>query len=418
MLSISPVSRSVDRALRISIVDGVLFALMVGVSESYFGACAVALGHGDTALALLTTLPLFAGAVGQAFTSPLVLYLGSRKRLVATGALVQALSHLGLVALAALALPSFWLLLGLIILYYVSGMIIQPAWGAWMGELTERRDRERFFALRSTCMSVSMLSAFVWAGYQLRDGAAHHDVSRTYAWLFGLGFVARFASSALLYRQPDPLPVRRDTLRRVLARTRSAVKGDRFQIALLLGVWMLGAQISIPFYAPYMLKTLSLGYEGYALVCALQLLSKAAAFPCMRWLSRRVGLRHMLAGSMVAAALVALSWGVAQSIPGLFFAQILSGVAWAAYEFASFQVLLQNARPKQRVEFLAMAASFGGLMQLSGALLGSMLLARGGMHYRDVFIVSALARALPVLAFLPWAVVKRQLAAARERLVA
>jgi MFS family permease len=415
MLSMSPVSRSVDRALQISIVDGVLFALMLGVSESYFGACAVALGHGDTALALLATLPLFAGSLAQVFTSPLVLCLGSRRRLVAAGALIQALTHLGLIAIAVLALPSFWLLLGLIILYYVSGMIIQPAWGAWMGELTERRDRERFFAVRATCMSVSTLSAFLWAGYQLRDGAAHHDLSRTYAWLFGVGFVARLASSVLLYRQPDPLPVRRDNFRRVLARTRSAVRGDGFRVALLLGVWMLGAHVSIPFYAPYMLKTLSLGYEGFALVCAVQLLSKAAAFPFMRWAAQRVGLTRLMAGSMGGAALVALLWGMSPSIGGIVIAQILSGVAWAGYEFSSFQVLLQRARPKQRVEFLAMAASFGGLMQLSGALLGSVLLARGGMHYRDVFMVSALARALPLVAFLPLgAVVRRQLAAARD----
>jgi MFS family permease len=414
MLSKSPVSRSVDRALQMSIVDGVLFALMLGVSESYFGACAVALGHGDTALALLATLPLFAGALAQAFTSPLVLCLGSRKRLVAAGALVQALSHLGLLAIALFALPSFWLLLALIILYYVSGMIIQPAWGAWMGELTERRDRERYFTLRSTCMSVSMLSAFLWAGYQLHDGAAHHDVSRTYAWLFGVGFLARFASSVLLHTQPDPLPERRDSLRRVLARTRSALRGNGFRVALILGAWMLGAHISIPFYAPYMLKTLSLGYEGFALVCAVQLMSKAAAFPFMRWVSPRLGLRRMLIASMGGAAVVALLWGTAQTITGLFFAQVLSGVAWAAYELSSFQLLLSQARPKQRVEFLAMAASFGGFMQLSGALLGSLLLARA--HFSDVFIVSALARALPLLAFLPLAQVKRQLSAATNKL--
>jgi MFS family permease len=293
-------------------------------------------------------------------------------------------------------------------------MIIQPAWGAWMGELTERRDRERFFQVRSTCMSVSTLSAFLWAGYQLRDGAAHHDLSHTYAWLFGVGFAARLASSVLLYRQPDPLPVRRDSLRRVMARTRLAVRGDGFRMAIVLGVWMLGAHVSIPFYAPYMLKTLELGYDGYALVCAVQLLSKAAAFPFTRWLAQRIGLTRMMAWSMAAAAAVALLWGVAQSLTGLFFAQVLSGVAWAAYEFSSFQVLLKNARPKQRVEFLAMAASFGGLMQLSGALFGSFLLARGGLHYRDIFMVSAVARALPVLAFVPLFVVKRQLAAARS----
>jgi hypothetical protein len=53
-------------------------------------------------------------------------------------------------------------------------------------------------------------------------------------------------------------------------------------------------------------------------------------------------------------------------------------------------------------------------MQLSGALLGSFLLARVGMHYRDVFMVSALARALPLLAFVPLAMVRRQLTPARD----
>ena len=41
-----------------------------------------------------------------------------------------------------------------------------------MGALTEHRNRERYFAIRSTCLSVSMLGAFLWAGYHLRDGAA------------------------------------------------------------------------------------------------------------------------------------------------------------------------------------------------------------------------------------------------------
>jgi MFS family permease len=409
----SVVSRSVDRALRISIVDGILFALMLGASESYFGACAVSLGHGDTALALLATLPLFAGATAQAFTGPLVLWLGSRKRVVLTGALIQGLSHLGLIAIAALSVHSFWLLLSLILLYYVSGMVIAPAWGAWMGALTENRDRERYFALRSTCVSVSALGAFLWAGYHLRDGAAHSSLSQAYAWLFAVGFVARLASAAMIYQQPDPVPPRRDSLRRVLARTRSAVRGDGFRIAAILAVWMFGAHISIPFYTPYMLKTLGLGYDGFALLCAVQLISKAVAYPFTQWLAQRFGLLRMLIGSMIGAALVAFLWGAERSLSAIVIAQIISGATWACYEFSSFQILLGSARPSQRVEFLAMSASLGGLMQLGGALLGSFLLARIGMSYRELFLISALGRALPLMAFLPVVMARRELATVR-----
>jgi MFS family permease len=380
----------------------VLFALMLGASESYFGACAVSLGHGDTALGLLATLPLFTGALAQAFTGALILWLGSRKRLVVAGALVQALSHIGMIAIAACSVRSFWLLLALILVYQIAGMIIAPAWGAWMGSLTENKNRERYFALRSTCISVSVLSSFLWAGYHLRDGVAQHDLSHAYAWLFGVGFVARLGSSVMLYRQPDPIPVRkRDSLRRVLARTRSAVRGDGFRVAVVLSVWMLGAQVSIPYYAPYMLKTLGLGYDGYALLVAVQLVSKACVFPILHRIATQVGLPRLLGGAMAGAALVSFIWGAERSIAGLIIAQVLSGAAWAAYEFSSFQLLLRSAKPSERVEFLAMSASLVGLMQLAGALLGSFLLARVGLNYREVFLVSSLARALPLLAFVP-----------------
>jgi MFS family permease len=391
----------VDRALGLSIIDGILFALMVGASESYFGACAVALGHTDTALAMLATLPLFAGALCQAATGPLVLWLGSRKRVVVLGAFIQAFSHLGLIAVAWHGAPAFGPLLALVVLYFVSGMLIAPAWGAWMGGLTEHCDRQRFFAIRSGCVSAAMVVAFVWAGYHLRDAALSHQLSQTYAFLFGIGFVARLASMAVLIAQPDPNATPRDSLRRVLARTRAAVRGDGFRLALGLGLLTLGAQVSIPFYAPYMLKTLALGYDGFARMVAVQLVARALFFPVAHRVAAQVGLERMLVTSVGFIALVAWIWGGTADMTALLVAQFLSGIAWACYEFASFQLLLRSARPTYRVEFLAVAASLGGIMQLTGALVGSWLLTRMGLSYRGVFLVSALARCLPLFLLLP-----------------
>lgn len=397
VLAASPV----DRALQLSVLDGVLFALMVGASESYFGACAVALGHSDTALALLATLPLFAGSLAQACTGPLVLWLGSRKRVVVAGAALQALSHLGLIAMAWSGEPSFGPLLALVLVYFVSGMLIAPAWGAWMGGVTEKVDRERFFAIRSGAVSAAMVVAFLWAGYHLRDAARLNDVAHTYALLFSVGFVARVCSAAVLFLQPDPSPHPRDSLRRVYARTRAAVRGDGFRLALGFGLLMLGAQISIPFYAPYMLKTLALGYDGFAQMVAVQLLAKTLIFPFTHRIATRFGLERMLSVAVAMIALVAWLWGSSANMGTLVLAQFLSGFAWAFYEFASFQLLLRSAKPSHRVEFLAVAASLGGIMQLTGAMLGSWLLTRIGFSYREVFLVSALARCLPLFLFLP-----------------
>src|SRR6187549_2410755 len=98
-------------ALKISVVEGMLHASMVGVAESYLGAFAVELGHRDGALALLATIPLLAGSSAQLLASPLVSVLGSRKRLVVLGAAMQALTHVAFGSLAWAQSHSFALLL-------------------------------------------------------------------------------------------------------------------------------------------------------------------------------------------------------------------------------------------------------------------------------------------------------------------
>ena len=80
-----------------------MYSLMVGVSESYFGAMAVELGHRDTALALLLTVPMLFGSTLQLLAGPLTALLGARKRLVVIGATLQTLSMLGMYFIARTA---------------------------------------------------------------------------------------------------------------------------------------------------------------------------------------------------------------------------------------------------------------------------------------------------------------------------
>ena len=80
-------------------LEGALHAVMVGVAESYLGAFAVELGHGARHLALLSTLPLLAGAVVQLLSPVLCAVLGSRKRLVVAGALGQTASLAALLSI-------------------------------------------------------------------------------------------------------------------------------------------------------------------------------------------------------------------------------------------------------------------------------------------------------------------------------
>ncbi|MEZ4256197.1 MAG: MFS transporter [Polyangiales bacterium] len=393
-----------DRALRWSIIDGAFNAVMVGVGESYLGALAVELGHRDTELAVLLTLPLLAGALAQLASSTLARWLGSRKRVVLLGASVQALSHLGFIAIAATQTSSFWALLSVKFLFWVSGSLAVPAWGAWMATLTEGISREQYFGRRSAVVQGVLLFAFAAGGWMLHRaqaaGASH--VLPAFVLLHGVALAARVLSTSSLAMQFDsPVPPRRGSTLAALVR---AARTSSWQTPVYLATLMFGAYVAVPFFTPYMIRVLGLGYSEFALLTAAPILVKVVSYPLFHRFAERFGLRAMLVAACVGISLVSLLWAVSRDMSVLMTSQALSGIAWGALEYSSFQLLLFAAHEDSRLEFLSLANSLNGAVQLVGALAGGLLIRHGGFEYQSIFLISAVGRALPLLfivAFIP-----------------
>jgi hypothetical protein len=126
------------------------------------------------------------------------------------------------------------------------------------------------------------------------------------------------------------------------------------------------------------------------------IVTKVLVSPLLYRAAIALGMRGLLALATALVALVAFLWSHATTFDGLVVAQFLSGVAWGAFEYASYQLLLGSARPALQVEFLSLANSLIWAAQLSGALLGATLRTTGGLGYAEVFLVSSVVRALPV----------------------
>jgi len=390
-------------ALKISVIEGMLHGVMVGVAESYLGAFAVELGHRDRALALLVTIPLLLGSSAQLLASPLVAWLGSRKRLVVLGATLQALTHVAFALLAWSHNQSFAWLFGVKCTYWVSGMLIGPPWGAWMASLVGGARRERYFARRSGAVHLALLLAFGAGGWLLwRAQTLGQSALGTFALLNAVAVVARGLSAFGLALQPDPEAThaharhegrkRRYDWRQIALAARTA----QWRPALYIALLMFGAHMAVPFFTPYMLRVLELDYAHYAALLAVPIVTKALVSPLLYRVATALGMRRLLATATALVALVALLWSLATTFHGLVLAQILSGVAWGAFEYASYQLLLSSARPALQVEFLSLANSIIGAAQLSGALVGASLLSTARLAYDQVFLVSAVGRALPV----------------------
>ena len=378
-------------------LEGALHAVMVGVAESYLGAFAVELGHGPRRLALLSTLPLLAGAVIQLLSPVLCAVLGSRKRLVVAGALGQTASLGALFVIAVSGSTSLPALLLAQLGYWVSSGAMSPAWNAWMANLTVHTERPRYFARRSGINQLALLVAFGAAGCVLHHAGA--SVLRCFVALFAVAFCARLASAVALVGQADLEPPKRLRLAdaQVAPRARQAWQQSDFQIATYLCALAFGTHLAAPFFTPYMLRELSLDYKSFAALSATSILAKAVAFSCCHRIAARVGLERLLTWAGAGVALTPFIWACSSEVGVLIFAHLLGGAVWAAVEYSSYQLLLDQAPTDLTAEFFSISNCMTGLAQVTGALCGGFLLSRSIASYHELFSLSALARTLPLV---------------------
>jgi len=389
------------RTLWWSVADGVLHALMLGLSESYMGALAVELGHQDTALALLATVPPLLGAVSQLLAPWLVLQVGSRKRMVVGGALLQALSHLALIALALFEIRSLlWFILAKVA-FWVTGLVIAPPWNAWFGSLTDRVNRGRYLLSRTFACHFALLVSFLWAGSYLQAGRPTH-VLRHFAVLFALALVVRGISSLTLVLHVDPDPPLSTSVP-VKGRLRRALSAGPWKLAIAISLLQFGAHVSVPFFTPYMLRSLHMELDTYAQLTSITIITKALCLPVWNFITRRFGLAAAMSTSVAGIALVPAAWVWATTMPDLIWVHVLGGLTWSGFEYVSFQLLLAGTPKHISVEFFSLSSALAGVMQLVGSLVGSLIL-RGGADYHTVFLVSSVLRAVPLLLLTPVAV--------------
>ncbi|MGE0785508.1 MAG: MFS transporter [Sandaracinaceae bacterium] len=394
--SLATRKRTIHRSLTLSIAEGLLHAVMLGAAESYFGALAVELGHRDVSLSVLATVPLFAGALSQLLAPRLVRALGTERRAVVLGVAVQALSHAAFVALSLTGSRSLTLLLLAKVAYWVSGMMIAPAWSAWMTRLVPTHGRARFFARRFWLYHVVLVIAFLGSGQLLADFDARGSVLVGFAVLQAVALAARLLGSTLIAQKGDVDP----PLLRPRVALSDVVRKGRWRIAAFGAILLFGAQIAVPFFTPYMLEDLGMSLREFAWLTSLSIVAKGLAFGPWRRIAPRIGHRRALglAGLMVAS--VPVFWFASRETWMLAIAQVIGGVAWAGYELISLELLMADAPEDSRVEFYALASTLSGGLQVAGAVIGGLLLRTGAIDYATVFLISAGGRGLALIALL------------------
>lgn len=395
-----------SRAMRLSTREGVLWALMVGLGESYFVADAVRLGASALELGLVVCLPLFVGAAGSGLAL-LALQRGARRRPVtAAGALAQALVLGGILVLEATGNMAVPLLLAAVCLYQLCGQAAGTAWSSWYGDVVPAEGRGRYFAHRTRWITISTFTGLLAGGLLLEFlepvaagsavSAATAGAGRGFLALYALALACRLASAGLIWRSPEPgfrgLADRKAALRFLGSRR----GGSAWRLLLANAGFYLGVYLASPYFGPWMLEGLGFAYWQYMCALAAAVAAKALLLPWAGGRIDRHGPRVVLLFAAVGVALVPVPWLVAEGLALVLLAQLLSGSVWSSYEVSLFSLLLESTNSRARPWVFAAQNLLNGSAQLGGALLGALLLGPAGWAVPTLFGLSLGMRAIGV----------------------
>lgn len=370
---------------------------MLGAGESSLSPYLLAAGHSAVSSGLITTVPLFLGALLQNLSPSALKRLGSVRRWSVGMAALQGAILLLLGGGALVGGMPLELIFLLASVYWAAGWSVGPAWNTWMDSVIPARLRARFFARRNAfCMLVQWATMMAGSAL-LMWGQKQGATQAVFAGLFLVAGLARLYSASCMGQQSEPVPLPPDYSVLTFAQALSKVRGQAKARPL---IYMLGAQLSMtlaaPFFVPYLKEVRGIGYGGVMLCIAAAIFSRALILPRLGTIARRTGPRRLFAVSGCGLAVVPLLWLLpGLGLPGFLLLQVVAGAFLACYEMAVTLVYLEAIPVGDRTSVLTRFSVVNTFAMLVGSGLGGVFLTAGGNHasaYAALFVLASLAR--------------------------
>lgn len=378
-----------QRSLRWSICDGAFATMMASLAGGVFlvGFAINVLGANTVQVGILAALPLSANLVQ--FLGALILETFGRRRPVCI--LLATLSRLCWILILLLPLALFagfgdfrvWLLVVFLGISSVFGSMSGVAWLEWMSDVVPASIRGSFFGRRNMiCAGAGMITVLA-GGYFLNRWELAYGQADPFGYmiLFGCGLFLGLVSAAFLVKIPDPRAGTEAAHPEPFSWNRfvKPLRDANFRrLVMYVGAFMFVTQMAGPFYAVYMIETLSIDFS--TITWFITFATLASLFMLRIWgpIADEFGNKPILIVAGLAHALIPLSWVVAQS--GAYFAPIavahvLSGMFYAAILLAHLNILIKLSPEKGRSIYIAVFNGMIGLAVAFAPIVGGWILA-------------------------------------------
>lgn len=377
------------RSQRWFYVDGMLSAIVDVALVQFLSVYAIALGATDAEVGLLSIAAGLAGFLALVPGARVAELTNSRKWVV-----LLAGGGLGRIAILLTALaPTFVrsphdAVYLLVALAFVRSFVINVSHASWVSLLADiiPLDLRRFYvAQRMLAMTVAGALAAPILGFTIRAIGGVEG----YQWAFGLSFGVGLAAWYAYFRIEEPArPARSE-------RPRGSTAGmlrDRPFIRYLLTLLVLNSTTMVvgPFFLAYFVRDLGGSVSDVGLMATLeQSLAVGAQFLLGMWVTR-FATERLFKMSLFLPAVIPAIWLVVQEPWQAAFPFAIGGLAWAVYNVALFNLLMEYAPNANIPRYAAMQQTVIFFANLIGPLIGTLVVAAWGI--RAAMVISAIGR--------------------------
>jgi MFS family permease len=390
--------RPVQTRLRWFWFDGAFALGADSISTTYLALFAVALGASSAQVGLLSALSSLSGALLLLPGAILVERIGRRHRISLAGGIGMRTALLLMAALPFVLRdqPAVFALLVLAALVQAFANIGYPSWVSLIADIVPSENRGRYFSSRNIANTVVSMVAAYAAGLLITHigNPAGYQLAFLLAFLFGAG-------SALSYSRiqdpaPEPPPIAQTG--NALESLRSIARHPAFlALCATAAVWNLSLSVASPFFNIYLVKDL---HATAAQVGLLTAASSLTGLPALRFFgpfADRWGPRRVVLLTGLIIPILPFAWVFVTSPWHVLFINIASGVLWAGYNLAAFNLLLVATPAAERARFSAFYQILIALSLAGGAVIGGWVTTFLG--YKAAFAISGIGRLLSALLF-------------------
>jgi hypothetical protein len=376
-----------DSLWRLSYLDGLLFALMVATSESYFLYFLTKEGIQGVELGILSTFPIFLASFFL-LLAPKFGFVRDLKRGLLTSILVQIIG-LFLIWAYSWKEPSFLLALLGLIFYWLGGQFSAPLWLDIFSGQTNQIDFGRLMGKRNSFVILCTLIFFIVFSYLLKT-------SGSFELIFLIGLIARCLSLGLNVYLLNKYPPKTENLNLDQAPAEAEKVLNHF--TFWGAIFRFTVALSSPFFIIYMVKDLNLSAPSYVWLTAMPFLSRAIFQK--NWAKASENGRAFY-GFQISTLLISslpILWTLSKNYPYLIFLQLFSGLLWGGVELTQV-LMVQNFFHGNSRKVFSKQQAFFGLAATMGGLLGGFLYDKGFQIF-DIFNLSTILRFFVAFAFI------------------